>query len=269
MFVKVQTAIAEIGLFIPLFILVVFVAFRRRSIKQLQWILLSLACLVRIISAALKVGSIQTKDDIPNNAKKLVMVDNVVLCLFLLTNLQFLIGINKSTSPTYLHERSLKFLHVPSIVATLLCIIGATYLSSDDESKLSEGGSLVHAGWLIFLMEYLILAALTVILISDHRRYWSERHVLIALVIAIPFLAIRFIQIFVAEFTDLGFFYFFTDTKYLNPVVWLVVWLFMSVGMEVTVVALYTVPGLMPPRMRSWKSEDQLLPLRGESLDGR
>lgn len=118
-------------------------------------------------------------------------------------------------------------------------------------------------------MEYLILAALTVILISDHRRYWSERHVLIALVIAIPFLAIRFIQIFVAEFTDLGFFYFFTDTKYLNPVVWLVVWLFMSVGMEVTVVALYTVPGLMPPRMRSWKSEDQLLPLRGESLDGR
>lgn len=92
MFVKVQTAIAEIGLFVPLFILVVFVAFRRRSIKQLQWILLSLACLVRIISAALKVGSIQTKDDILNNAKKLVMVDNVVLCLLLLTNLQFLIG---------------------------------------------------------------------------------------------------------------------------------------------------------------------------------
>lgn len=112
-------------------------------------------------------------------------------------------------------------------------------------------------------MEYLILASLTLILMREyHPRYWSETNVLMALVIAIPFLAIRFIYIFLAEFTDISLFPFFTNWK-------TIMWLCMSFGREITVVALYIVAGLMPPRMRSWKPGDQVLRSRGESLDGR
>lgn len=92
MLLKEKVAITEIGLFIPLFFQVLFVAFRRRSIKQLQWIFLPLACLTRIISAALDVASSRTKNNLSNDAKKTVIVDNVVLCFLLLTHLQFLIG---------------------------------------------------------------------------------------------------------------------------------------------------------------------------------
>lgn len=92
MLFKEKVAIAEIGLFIPLFFQALFVAFRRRSIKQLQWIFLPLACLTRIISAALDVASSRTKNNLSNDAKRTFIVDNVVLCFLLLTHLQFLIG---------------------------------------------------------------------------------------------------------------------------------------------------------------------------------
>ena len=54
---------------------------------------------------------------------------------------------NESTSPAFLHENYLYFLHVPCLLATIICIAGATYLP---HSNPSEGETLVRAGWVIF-----------------------------------------------------------------------------------------------------------------------
>lgn len=121
----------------------------------------------------------------------------------------------------------------------------------------------MRAGWVIFLLEYLILAQLIIILTHEyHRRYWSEKYVLIALIVTLPLLIMRFIYALLAEFTDIGVFTLLTNWNAIAR-------LCMGVGMEFVMVVLYTATGLMPPRVQSWKSRGPILPLRGESLDGR
>lgn len=154
---------------------------------------------------------------------------------------------NDSTSPTFLRENALNLLHVPSIVATILCIVGATYLPSNSDSKVSRGETLFRAGWVIFLLEYLILADLTVIVAQEkRRRYWSEKHVLIALVASLPFLVVRFIYSVLAEFTEIDFFSLVANW---NPFARL----FMGVGMDFVVVALYTATEFLSSR-QGWNS---------------
>ena len=92
MYPKESVAIAELVLFVPSFFLVIFVAFRRRSIKQLQWVFLPFVCLMRIISAALELASSRTNENLINDAERTTILDNIVLSLLLLIILQFLIG---------------------------------------------------------------------------------------------------------------------------------------------------------------------------------
>lgn len=89
---KESVAIAELVLFVPLIFPVRFVAFRRQSIKQLQWILLPFFCLMRLISAALELTASRTNENLINDAERTTILDNIVLCLLLVTILQFLIG---------------------------------------------------------------------------------------------------------------------------------------------------------------------------------
>lgn len=72
----------------------------------------------------------------------------------------------------------------------------------------------------------------------------------------------RFIYALLAEFTDIGVFTLLTNWNAIAR-------LCIGVGMEFVMVVLYTTTALMPPRVRSFKSGGQILPLRGESLDGR
>lgn len=91
MLLNQKLAIYELVLFVPLFLLDVFVVFRHRSIKQLQWIFLPFVCLLRIIAAALEVSSGRTGENLIHDSERTVILDNIVLCLLLLTILEFLI----------------------------------------------------------------------------------------------------------------------------------------------------------------------------------
>lgn len=145
----------------------------------------------------------------------------------------------------------------------ILSIIGATYLPSPDDSHVLRGETLFRAGWVLFLLEYLILAQLTIILALEyHRRYRSEKHILIALIVALPLLTNRFVYVLLAEFTDIGLLSNFVSWNAIGRLC------LVAVG-DVAVVALYTVTSLIPSPERGWKSGQQILPLRGESLDGR
>ncbi|MCJ1428356.1 hypothetical protein MMC29_006265 [Sticta canariensis] len=238
---------------------------------------------MRIISAAMELAYSRTNENLIDDAERATILDNIVLSLLLLTILQFLIGMyvlflvfifytrrsyqnlignprNESTSPTFLHENYLYFLYVPCLLATILCIAGATYLQ---HSNPSTGETLVRAGWVIFLLEYLILAQLTIILTHEYpRRYWSEKYVLIAIVVTLPLLIIRFTYALLAEFTDISVFTLLTNWNAIAR-------LCMGIGMEFVMVVFYTATALMQSRVQSWKSGGQILPLRGESLDGR
>ena len=88
---KESVAIAELVLFVPLIFPVIFVAFRRQSTKQLQWTFLPFVCLLRLISAALELTSSRTNENLINDAERTTILDNIILCLLLLTILQFLI----------------------------------------------------------------------------------------------------------------------------------------------------------------------------------
>lgn len=90
MFLKEKVAIVELALFIPVLFLVLFVTVRRRSIKQLQWIFLPFVCLIHIISAALEAAPSRANEKLVDHAERTVILDNIALCLLLLTHLQFL-----------------------------------------------------------------------------------------------------------------------------------------------------------------------------------
>lgn len=85
---------------------------------------------------------------------------------------------------------------------------------------------------------------------------------LVALVIALPLLLVRFVYALLVEFTYIGVFSLFTNWN-------AVAWLCMGVGMEFALVVLFTVTGLLPPRAPGWKPMEQVMSWRGESLDGR
>ncbi|MCJ1470522.1 hypothetical protein MMC07_009168 [Pseudocyphellaria aurata] len=263
MLLKKKVAIIELVLFVPVLLLVLFTIVRRRSIKQLQWFFLFFVCLVHIISAALEAAPGQANEKVVDHAERTIILDNIALCLLLMALLQALREINDPTSPTFLRKRGLDFMHVPSIIGVILSIIGATYLPSQHDSRVLRGETLFRAGWVMFLFVYLVLVQLIIILASEYRRrYRSERYVLIALVVAIPLLAARFVYVLLAEFTDIGLLSNFVSWNAIGR-------LCLVALIDVAVVALYTVTSLIPSPERGRKLGPQLLPLRGESLDGR
>lgn len=123
----------------------------------------------------------------------------------------------------------------------IICIIGGTDLTSSKVSDQKKGKTLLKAGVIIFLIIYLCLVALAINSATKLNRVPAgEKRILVAVLAALPLLAVRFLWTMLAYFSD------FKDFQIYGGSV--IVRAFISTLEEMLIVIAYTIVGLMIPK---------------------
>jgi hypothetical protein len=127
-----------------------------------------------------------------------------------------------------------KIVHVPAVVALILCIVGATNASSPAQI---ESESTVHIGIILYTVVLAMLVILTFGACLAKRKTGEGEGILVfAVMCALPFIFLRLLYALLAAFSHLSCF---------NPVTGSeTVALFMSVLEEMVVVVIYIATGL-------------------------
>lgn len=98
---------------------------------------------------------------------------------------------------------ALRLLHLPIILGLILSIVGGTRLSSSDSSKQSEGEKFEKAGGILYLIGYVGLFGIAVLTMARIRNLPSgEKRILLAVLAALPLLAVRLLYSLLADFAN-------------------------------------------------------------------
>ena len=110
---------------------------------------------------------------------------------------------NDFISGTTFRVRFLELLHIPILLALILAIVGGTRISSSDVSKHSSGETFEKLGVIIFVVSYLAILAIAVLTIAESRSLpTGEQCILYAVLVSLPFLAVRLLYGILADFVD-------------------------------------------------------------------
>ena len=128
-----------------------------------------------------------------------------------------------------------------------MAIIGATRLSSSDTSKQSSGQTFEKAAGLVFVAVYLGLFALAALTMANVRNLpWGEKWILIAILAALPFLAVRLLHSILADFEDNNTFNIINGNA--------TVQLCMAIIEEFIITIFFLAAGLAAPSLKSVRS---------------
>ena len=131
----------------------------------------------------------------------------------------------------------MKVVHIPAVVALILCIVGATKASSPAQI---ESESTVHIGIILYTVVLAMLVALTFgACIAKRRTGEGEGLLVFAVLCALPFIFVRLLYALLAAFAHLSSFNPVTGSRTAE--------LFMSVLEEMVVVVIYIATGLKLP----------------------
>jgi hypothetical protein len=127
--------------------------------------------------------------------------------------------------------------HTPAVIALILCIVGATSASSPTQI---ESETTLHIGIILYAVVLVMLALLTLgACIAKRRSEEGEGLLILAVIVAMPFLTIRVIYALLAAFSNSPIFNPFTGSE--------TAFLFMAVLEEMAVVVTYIATGLKLP----------------------
>lgn len=130
-----------------------------------------------------------------------------------------------------------KIVHTPAVIALILCIIGATNASSPSTI---DSEDTVKIGVILYTVVLIMLVILTFGACSALRKTGEgEGILLLAVICALPFIAVRLLYTLLAVFAKSKTFKLATGTTQSNSVA-----LFMSVLEEMAVVVIYIAAGL-------------------------
>ena len=148
----------------------------------------------------------------------------------------------------------LRIIHIPCILALILAIVGGTRVASTDPSKHSSGQTYEKAGGILFLLVYVALLAVAAVTMADIRSLpWGEKRILIAVLAALPFLAVRLLYSLLTEFEDNSTFNILDGN--------VTVQLCMAVIEEFIVTIFFLVAGLAAPSLKNMQVGMDQIPL--------
>ena len=128
----------------------------------------------------------------------------------------------------------MKIVHVPAVVALILCIVGATDASSPAQI---DSESSVHIGIILYTVVFVMLVVLTFGACLAKRRTGEGEGILVfAVICALPFIFVRLLYALLGAFAHLHYFNPVTGSRTAE--------LFMSVLEEMVVVVIYIATGL-------------------------
>jgi hypothetical protein len=252
-------AIAELCVYVPIFILTVFVVIRHGFQKQLGWIYLSIFCIIRLAGAGFKIESIHNptnKTDIEWAAifqsvglSPLLMATMGLLkrttdevSNHIRSNTQLPLGgiggiITKRATANSRRSRIIQIAQLPTMIALILAIVGGIDESNDSASEIATGKKLTKVAIIIFLIIYILLVSLTIITMKDvGNAPRGEKRIYFAVIGAIPLLAVRLLWSILATFSNNADFSIFSGKPLIQ--------LFMATVEEFVIVVFFTIAGI-------------------------
>ncbi|TGO28112.1 hypothetical protein BPAE_0032g00550 [Botrytis paeoniae] len=257
---------AEIIAYVIALPIAIFVIFSQGFKKKLGWVYLGLFSVVRIAGAIFELRSIHNPAN-TSDAKWSIIPQSVGLSpLFMATygllsrTTDIISGYAKVGTPfemqnggyykpsnstsRSLRSRFIQLMHIPTIIALALCIVGGTREFDGTSSKISSGRNFTKIGIAIYIGVYVIQISLVIVTFKDHYKIpTGHGRVFWAIVIASPFLAVRLFYSVLAAFTSIKSFSVIDGSAFVR--------LFVAIVEEFTVVALYLLAGLITPRLNT------------------
>jgi hypothetical protein len=253
-------AIAEICVYIPIFILTLIVVFRHGFRRQLGWIYLAIFCIIRLAGAGFKIASVNNPTNITDIEWSSIL-SSVGLSPLLLATLGLLKRvtdevsnhsrsnstpfsggiianvITKRATANSRRSRVIQVALLPTTIALIFCVVGGIDESNSSASEISEGKKFTKIGVMIFFLIYILLFSLVVITIKDvGNAPRGEKYVYLAVVCALPFLAVRLLWSILATFSNNSDFSLAGGKPLIQ--------LFMAIVEEFIIVCFYTLVGL-------------------------
>jgi hypothetical protein len=187
-----------IAIYVPLIFFTVHILFKYR---RRGWFLLCLFTLIRIIGGALLVSAELIQPAVTGLYIGGYALEASGLSPLLLCTLGLLEMTTQGPDGEEKHDLIFRILHVAGMAALGLTIAGISITSSQ-----STGNALRRIGVLIFAALYLILVAITVMQwIGRGRLMKYRKQLLIAISIALPFLAVRTLYSVLSTFSSSSF----------------------------------------------------------------
>ncbi|TKA78863.1 hypothetical protein B0A55_03816 [Friedmanniomyces simplex] len=240
---KGDLAAVELAFYGPAFLIGVFVVFRHGFSRQMGWLYIVVLSILRIIGAAVTLDMEVTNTASASLLETAAITSAVGTAPLLLALMGFLERINHGMEHKGISRMVFRPLHLISIAALVMAIIGGTDRMYTDASDMKTGKQLGEAAAMVFLGIYLALAGITLFNVTNVR--WvlvNEKHLMRACVIAIPFLAVRISYSIASAFSNPGGIFYFEDVNVYAEA-------FMQFLMEAIVISLFIFAGLMTPKM--------------------
>ncbi|KAF7896747.1 uncharacterized protein EAF01_009150 [Botrytis porri] len=259
-------AYAEIIAYAVALPIAIFVIFSQGFKKKLGWVYLGLFSVVRIAGAIFELRSTHVPVN-TSDAKWSIILQSVGLSpLFMATygllsrTTDIISGYTQVGTPFEmqhggyykpsnstsgsLRSRFIQLMHIPTMIALALCIVGGTREFDGTSSKISSGRNLTKIGIAMYIGVYIVQIALVIVTFKDHYKIPpGHGRVFWAVVIANPFLAVRLFYSILAAFTSIKSFSVLDGSALVR--------LFVAIIEEFTVVALYLLAGLITPKLNT------------------
>lgn len=149
--------------------------------------------------------------------------------------------ISKRATANSRRSRIIQIAHFPTMIALILCVIGGIDESHTSSSDVSTGKKYTKIGIVIFVFIFLLLVTLTAVTMKDvGNAPRGEKRIYVAVLAAIPLLAVRLLYSILAAFSHDPDFSVTRGKPYIQ--------LFMAVIEEFLIVCFYTGAGLTVAR---------------------
>ncbi|KAK4550437.1 hypothetical protein LTR36_000015 [Oleoguttula mirabilis] len=230
-------AIFQLVYYSPCLFSSIYIAWKHGAMKSSGWIFLAIFCLIRIVGSTARIATIVNPD--AKTAYTIALITSVLgLSPLLMASLGLIArayySLLKQPWATFFSFVVVKIVHIPAVIALILCIVGATNATSPADI---DSQSTVHIGIILYTVVLAMLTFLTLVAYLAHRR--SERGegpLILAVSAALPFIFVRLLYSLLAAFSK--------DPAF-NPVTGsTTVSLFMEVLEEMAVVVIYIATGL-------------------------
>ncbi|KAG1834052.1 hypothetical protein DFJ58DRAFT_691567 [Suillus subalutaceus] len=259
-------AAVTIAMYVPFLLISIKIVSKYGMARGDGWILLLVFCIIRVLGGALLVAA---EEVTPVNTSLYIggyALEASGLSPLLLCTLGLLHSIFQTPEGLPRYQRIFRLLQLLGTIALILVIVGISDETSSSSSSNSSGNTMRRAGVILFAVLYIILVGICIHLWTKARfvlRY--RKQLLVAISIALPFLAVRTIYSILSTFSSSSFSITSTSSTRANTGdlakfniftgEWQI-YLVMEMLMEYAIVIIYSIAAIMLPLNEDYKSPD-------------
>jgi hypothetical protein len=198
-------SIAEIIVYVPSLAVAIFLSVRHGFARSSGWMFIIVFCIARLIGPAMQLAEISNPREqaLYEGSAILNNVGFSPLTLAALGLLSRLLDSINKTHHTFVQPRMLRIIELLVLVGLILGIVGGVDAADDYvKSGRYQPGSLNKAGTALMIIAWVLLVIATALTSSSisHAEH-GERRLLMAIVLALPFLLVRLIYSIFSTFT--------------------------------------------------------------------